>query len=306
MGASKKFYPHALILDASGTPIVITQFTDFGHSKNLTELHEKSAGDFEPLFVGSQMEDPVFSLRTQQIETFLGAMTDNAATSGDFSAKNVDAWWRAGKAFNARYATTDESHIRARMESNAMVVVDAIRAEGVAELAARVIPVSTDGTTPVVYTTSLALAGTEQAAEHFKNGPIKINGTLRPTQGWTYELNIELEKIAADGEGFYSYVGIRDIKRQLRFQTTDAELLNTYGGDGADVTSLTWFLRKYENKSHAYDVTDEEHIKFAATAGHLVMTELSGSDAVAQGVITIPRPSAGAAAVAVTLDQAIT
>jgi hypothetical protein len=305
MGVSKKFYPHALILDASGTPVVITQLSDFGHSKNLTELHEKSAGDFELLFAGSQMEDPVFSLRTQQIETFLGAMADNAATSADFSAKNVDAWWRAGKAFNARYTTTDESHLRGRMESNAMVVVDSIRAEGLAELTARVIPVSTDGTSPVVYTTGLALAGTEQAAEHFKNGPIKINGTLRPTQGWTYELAIELEKIAADGEGFYSYVGIKDIKRQLRFQTTDAELLSTYGGNGAAVTAATWFLRKYKDKSHAYATTDEEHIKFAATSGHLVMTELSGSDAIAQGVLTLTRPSAGTAPVAVTFDQAI-
>lgn len=299
---SKSFYPHAVALGST----IITQLTDMGVSRNLVDLHEYSSGDFEPMFTGSQMSDPLATIGTTQIKSFLQAMASNGHGTADLSGGNVDLWWRGAKPRSARYETTDTNHIRARCESNAFAVLQSITANGLARLDAQIIPLSTDGTSPMVWTVGQTLAGTSAASEFFKNGPIKINGTVINTTGWTYTLNPQMDKVEYNGEGFYSYANVQTFKRQLTFQTPNVELMNTFSTEGTAVTAGTWFLRRYKPNNQAYLTTDEQHIKFAVSTGHLVMSEVSGSKGVCQGVITFPRSAAETAPVVATFDQAIT
>ena len=299
---SKSFFPHAVILGSTA----ITQLTELDASENLVDLTEYSAGDFEAMYTGVQMADPVVNVGTTQIATWLQAMAANGHGTADLSAANVDMWWRAGKPFSARYATTDNSHLRARAESNSMAVLQSIEANGIARLSAQIVPASADGTSPIVWTSGLPLVGTSAATEFFKNGPIKINGSWIKTNGWTYSLNPELEKEEYDGEGFYSWVGVRRFRRQLRFQTSNVELKATFGGNGAAITAGTWYLRRYQDHNHAYQTSDEQHIKFAATSGHLVVSDVRGNKGVLDGMITFNRPSAETSPVVATFDQQIT
>ena len=155
----------------------ITQITEYDAGFNLEDLLESSAGQTSPQFSGASVANPAFNFGTRQVGELLSKI-DDGGIMVDLSGGNVDVEYKRGASHGLRVADATASHMRARMEDNALMFWSGLSASQgqPAEIKANILPVWDGSNDPLVFTGSVALSATSQAAENFTNqidpGPV--------------------------------------------------------------------------------------------------------------------------------------
>jgi len=304
MTVSGLIYPHAILFEGGDT---ITQITDYDTGFNLEDLIEMSAGQTAPQFSGASVGNPALTFSTKQIKTVL----DNCATEGvvgDLSGGNVDFEYKRGLSHGLRVSDAGTSHLRARMEDNALIYWTSIAASQgqPAEISARILPVWDGVNDPLVFAGSVALTAASQAAENFTLGPIAINGTVLPgVQSMNWDNRITTEEVSDNGEPYITYGGVKDYSPQISIATRSGISIASFGPITAATAVTVYLRRKAANGINVADGT-ASHIKFTATAGSVRSRRLSGGDASFALDINLIKPSAAGNPFTVSTASAIT
>lgn len=308
MTTSAVFYPHAIDLDGGTT--VITQMSDVTPANNYTDLVEFSAGQTSPQYSGSQFAIPDITFTTGQLNTFLGAV-DTEGVAVDLSAASVDLYYKKGLPHGTREADASLAHLRGRLTTNALLYWTGLRASqgGQAELTARLLPVWDGTNNPLIWTGSLALAGTSQAAEQFTLGRIDLNGVnIASVQDLDWQNNIVTEEVGDSGEPFITYGAIDTYSTSFTFHTRNTEVLATYGAAGTALTSFEVYLRrKVASGINVADVT-ATHVKLhkASAAGTIKARSVTGLKGMAEVFVQLTKASATADLFDIVAASAIT
>lgn len=303
MATTRVYYPHGI--DLNGT--FIAQVRDVTPSRNLDELVEFAAGQTAPQYRGSHEARPEIVVVTTQVKDVLDAMTVSGLV-GDFSAGNVDLYYKAGKSKALREADASLVHLRVRCD-NAFGYWTRLTARqgAAATIELRIVPVYDGVNIPLVATGSVALSGTSVVDHIFTLGPLALNGSnLDALQGFEWENNVQAEEVTDSGVPYLAYGGVAAFAPRIRATTRDAGVFATYG-NGTALTALAAYLRKKQKASPApvADVT-AEHIKLTATAGDIVAPGLTGLAAEGDLMIGLEKPDAASDPFAVDTASAIT
>jgi hypothetical protein len=261
-----KFFLHGLSL-ASG--LTLTQLTDLGEGLNTEPARGWSAGHPHPMFTGIAAQAPAFPFTTQQLAGFLGACSMNGLPQ----AGNCDLLFRAGKLNDSRVALATTSHQRVRA-TGGYLYWDQVGASGnsIAEATGHFVP-TYDGTNAILVPTgSVAATGiTPQAAEQFKLGPVKINGTfLAGVQSWSLATNPQVAAEFASGVTWPGWCGLEATDPVLTVTTLRKESLVDYGVLGTAISSLVFYLRRIQIGAGPYGDGSSQHLKFTAGGGMVV------------------------------------
>lgn len=306
MTTASVYYPHAII--AGGT--TITQMTDVTPANNFQDLAEFSAGQTAPQYSGSQFATPDITFNSPQIASVLAAI-DTEGVAVDLSGGNVDLHYKKGNPHGTREADASLVHLRGRLTTNALLYWTGLRASQgqLAEISCRLLPVWDGTNNPIIWTGSLALAGTSQAAEQFTLGRIDLNGTnISAVQDLDWNNNVEPEEVGDSGEPFISYGGINRFSPQFTFRTRDTTVISTYGAVGTALTGFEVYLRK--KAASGINVADAtaQHIKLfkASAAGTIKARQVSGLNGMAEVFVQLLKPSAAADPFDISTTSAIT
>lgn len=296
-------YPHAITLPSGGP---ITQITECSPAFNLEDLELTSAGQTSPQFTGAHQAKHDLNFSCREIATVLGAC-DVEAIMKDFSSDNVDLYYKRGSSSGLRVADATASHLRGRMEDNAVLVWESIRVRQgeTAEIRARLFPIWDGTNVPLVFTGSVALSGTSAAAEAFTLGPAKINGTFLPSLiEMEWNNNIQYEEVFSNGDAYMTYAGVRHYSPVITLRTRDATAIATYGQQTA-ISSFSQFLRR--KSASGFNVSDatETNIGFTASSGTIRARGVSGMDAMTEITVHLTKPNATSAPFAVDTTAAI-
>jgi len=298
-------YPHAIILPGLTD---VTQLTDVRAAYNFTDIVERSAGQAAPQWSGSEDAVPAFNGATPQIKDILDACTVDDII-GDLSAGNVDLLYKAAKSGAIRQGDAELAHLRARLEANAILYWERIRATSrqAAEIDFRFLPIWDGTTDPLVWTGSLALSGTSAVQGRYTMGKVALNGTdLSLVQEWTLENNITPDEVFGDGSPYLLEAGIDEYSPTLVARTRDLSVMATYGGTGTALTSLAAYLKKKKASGINEPDATAAHIKITGSAGTIKAREVSGLKGVAEIFVQLVKPAAGTAPFVVDTASAIT
>lgn len=297
------FFLHGLAL-ASG--LTLTQLTDLSEGLNSEMVRGYSAGHPHPMFTGLSAQAPAFPFTTRQLAGFLGACSMNGLPQ----AGNCDLLFRKGKLNDAREALSGTVHQRVRA-TGGFLHWDQVGASGnpPAEASGRFIP-TYDGTNAILVPTGSVAADsiTPQAAEQFKLGPVKINGTfLAGLQSWSLSTNPTVVPEFAAGNVWPGWCGLDETDPILTLTTRRKESLVDYGVLGTAISSLVFYLRRIQIGAGPYGDGSSQHLKFTAGGGMVIYDgSQSGGNQKATPTIMIRLHSTDPAVLPVTVATAQT
>lgn len=306
MSTTVVYYPHAIY--APGI-LTLTQLSDMEPGHNFQDLTEYSSCQVGPQFTGTHQASPDNRFSTSQIKSVLDAcVAGDLNISRDLSGGNVDTEYKAGLNLASRIADAELSHLRLRMQENAMLCWEELTARqgAVAELRCRLAAIydAAGGNDPLVPTAGVGLATVADVAHLYTLGPIKLNGSfVEGVVDSTLNNNIEYEEVHSAGDGFLSYLGIKRYRPVLTFRTRNSAVLATYGTRGTALSALRLYYRK--KLASGINVADAttEHIAVIATVGTIKARKISSQDAVAE--VTVDLKIAAQNTAAYSIDTAI-
>lgn len=306
MTTANVYYVHAVKL-LSGT---ITQLTEATPSYGFTDLVEFASGQTGPQFTGTSQSNPDLNFTSVQLNTVL-AEIDTEGICVDLSGGNVDIEYKKGNPHGTRVADGTAGHLRGRLESNALLYWESIRAsQGQnAEIRARLLPVWDTVNDPIVFTNNVALTATSAANPVYTLGRIDLNGTnIAAVTDLDWNNNIQAEEVADSGEPFISYGAIRTFSPQFTFRSRDTTLLQSYGSRGTTLTSFEVYFRKRSTNLISVADGTAEHIKLsnASASGLIKARQATGNDGIVEVFVQLLKPAAGTDPFAINTASTIT
>lgn len=292
---TRLFYPAGILVDAT----YVANVTDQEDRVNFDDLTEFAAGDYAPSFTGSSGYEPVFNVDTMDLKGVIGLCPVGglyffkSCLTGD-----VKLFFRQGTNAGVVYAENASQHTVMTMSSNSLLFWDQIKATQGRQATISMQVHGTDNgvNATLTRTPSQAITASPVVADLFTLGPLYLNGTLISSMtSMTWANNVQVDKIAANGEAAPSYVGIRRFRPTVTIETNDVHACAGYTVTGAALTDLKVFLRCRTRAGINYADASTEHIKLAATKGTYKVTRHQGQQTGATIEIHLERPSAGTA-----------
>lgn len=300
---SNLYVVHGMLLPSAS---FISQVQNGSINVGIQEISVTPAGFPQPLAVHTGAIRPSITFTTPQILTILG----QTGVYGYSAAGNFDFYCKATADLGVRVADATTSHLRMRATEGLLnwTSIDA-QQDGVATASCRFIPTYDGTNAPLVAAGSVALSGTPSGSECFSMGPVYHNSSaLTGVTGWSLDLGISFQEVAADGEPYLTYVGVREIAPILTLRGVRAANLVTYTLGGTAVTSqLNAYLRRKTPDAGFYADGSSQHIELAGTNGIILPSSASGggNEAVNDEVRILLRPSS-ASAQALTITTSTT
>src|SRR5579872_3567013 len=181
----------------------------------IQSLIQMPAGGTYPMFRANQLQKPLVTFGTTQLDVLLTAVGADGA-----SASGINTYFKlAGVAGNVARATA--THMKLAV-SLACVHWSTIRLTNQKDGEAQVqITAVYDGVNaPFAYTGSVALSGSLVSGSFFGAGPVYINNVLIPgIQEITIDSGIKLVQLSDSNEDFDTFVGVEAANPSITFKT---------------------------------------------------------------------------------------
>lgn len=301
MPASANLYVvHGLLLPSAA---FLSELTSGSLTAGIAPISVVPAGFPQPLALHTGAQRPMVNFTTAQLATLFGA---TGVYGYDTSGGNTDFFCKAASDLGVRVADATTSHLRFRATQGLLnwLSIEASQ-DGVATATCRYLPTYDGTNAPLVAAGTMALSGTPSGEECFGMGPVYHNGSIIPNvTGWSLDLGISFYEIAADGEPFLTYVGVKEIAPVLTLRGVRAANFVTYTLGGTAInTSLNAYLRRRTADGGFYADGSSQHIKIAATNGLILPDTIQGggNEPLEDSLRIMLRPaSASAQAIAIT------
>jgi hypothetical protein len=280
MTVSRLFYPAGIRVNATYLGHCGEQSVDNG----LEDVTVFPSGDALPNFTGNKMHAPEYQVDTQDLAAALALMVD-AGLAADLSAVNVDLFFREAKpqGLNEDVAGSGKHQIY-RLEDNALLYWDSLQwsqDDDAAKLGIKCVPVY-NGSNAIIQVPDEAIEAAAAQVAPWTGGPLYINGTLfSGIKSMQWQNNVQVEKVAADGEAWPTLVTIKQVKPVITIETMDLRAIAALDADGTAITQFTHYLRRRKPSRLNYADGDAQHIKLLATAGSLKWKKSGGNPATA-------------------------
>jgi hypothetical protein len=280
MSVSRLFYPAGIRIDTTYLGHVGEQSVDNG----LEDVTIFPSGDALPNFTGGKMHAPEYQIDTQDLAVALALFTDTGIAA-DLIAANVDLFFREAKpqGLNEDVAETAKHQVY-RLQDNALLYWDSLQwsqDDDAAKLAIKCVPIY-NGANGIIQVPAEAIEAASAQVAPWTGGPLYINGTLiSGVKSLQWANNVEVEKVAADGEAFPTLVTIKKVRPVITIETVDLRAIAALDADGTAVTNFTHYLRRRKPSKLIYPDNDAQHIKLLATAGSLKWKKSGGNPATA-------------------------
>jgi hypothetical protein len=276
MTVSRLFNPAGLRVDSTYLGHVGEQSVDNG----LEDLTQWAAGSAFPNFTGNKLHAPEYQVDTLDIVAALGLMTESDLAA-DLAAVNVDLFFREHKAQGIHESVSDTAkHQIYRLQENALLYWDSIQArqeDDAARISLKVVPIW-NGTNAIIQMPAEAIPASAAQVAPWTLGPIWVNGAqISGVKSMQWQNNVQVEKVAADGEEVPTYVTIKQVKPVITIETLDLRTVAGYSADGVAVTDLQIYLRRRKPSLLNYADGDAQHIKLSASTGSLKWKRSGGS-----------------------------
>ena len=261
MGTSKQYYLHGILL---GGATWIGELTDTTPAANVELLTEYASGAVAPSFRGGHGARPDVSFTSPQLKTILDAC---GMTGAGYLATNVDLYYRKASNLATREAIASLSPLLIRARRSCVYWTSSNAQQGqVATIACRIVPTFDGTNAPLIGLGSQAIPSGLVAEQFYTLGPVKPNGgaAVDGLQGWTLEMNPEINEKASSGEDFLSFVGVRRHDPVWTLTGPDLDYWASIGVDGLQLTALAAYLRKKAEDSTRCEANGNAvHIKFS-------------------------------------------
>lgn len=290
MPVSRLFYPAGLRIDSTYLGHVGEQSVDNG----LEDLTVFASGDALPNMVGNKMHAPEYQVDTQDLAAALALFTDTAVAL-DATAVNVDLFFREAKPQGLNESVTDDTkHQIYRLEDNALLYWESLQwsqDDDAARLAIRCVPID-NGSNSIIAMPAEGLPAASSQVAPWTGGPVWINGAqLTSVRSVQWANNIQVDKVAADGEATPSFVSIKQVRPVITLETHDLRTIAALAAEGDCVTDLVLYLRRRRPCKLNYGDSDAQHIKISAGAGALKWKRSGGNPASATVEIHLAKGS---------------
>lgn len=291
---TRLFYPAGMLVDAT----YLANVTDQEDRINFDDLTEFAAGDYAPSFTGSSGYEPVFNIDTPDVEGVFGLCT----SAGVYLFKScttcdVKLFFRQGTNAGVVYAENSSNHVVMTASSNALLFWDSIKAaQGKQATISTQTHLTDNGVNaPLTRTPSQTISSSPVVSDLFTLGPIYLNGSLLGSvTSMSWANNVQVDKVAANGDAAPSFVCIRKFRPVITIETNDVHSVAGYTVTGTALTDLKVYLRCRTRAGTNYADASTEHAKLTATKGTYKVTRTQGQQAGSTIEIHLERPSAGA------------
>jgi hypothetical protein len=223
---------------------------------------------------------PLVTFETEQLATLLGLGGTNGVHLIDLSAGNTDIYFKKTKNLSTREPDASPVHQRYRA-AMACLSVDRITAgdKRPARAFCTLYAIYNGAAVPLVYTGSVALAGTPASADRWFQGPVKITDTIPTTvtiagvQESTIDFQRRVVIGTGDGEQYATHAYEQETSPILSAAGFDM-ILPTIGS-GVELTDGKWYLRRYK-KTGPYADGDAQHILIDLGSALATVEEATG------------------------------
>jgi hypothetical protein len=305
MTVSRLFNPAGLRVDSTYLGHVGDQSVDNG----LEDLTAFAAGSAFPNFTGNKMHAPEYQVETSDLLAALGLMTESSLAA-DLTAVPVDLFFREHKAQGIHEDVAETSkHQIYRLEDNALLYWESLQArqdDDAATMNLRLVPIY-NGSNAIIQMPAEAIPASAAQVAPWTLGAIWINGAqLQGCKSMQWQNNVQVEKQAADGEPYPTYVTIRQIRPVITIETLDLRTVAGYAAEGVAVSNLQIYLRRRKPSLLNYADGDAQHIKLTATGGSLKWRRAGGSPTTATVEIHLHGTTLFSVATAQTITSGVT
>lgn len=246
--------------------------------KNTTEqLIQFAAGHPQPLFIAQKSIKPTLEFTTHQVHTLIN---ECGLTGVDLSAGNLDLYYRKVDDLGTRIAAATAGHLRYRAMT-AFLQIQRITAghRKEAQAMAKAILLWDGTNAPLVPAGSTALAGTSAVPAIFTLGKVELNGsTFEGVQDFELDFQPNNMEEGDQSDVYDTFAAVEDITPRIKLTGLRTEAWTDFGINGAALTGLTIYLRKRTIDGLFVADETEEHIKFTAEDGLIVVDQSSNSD----------------------------
>lgn len=256
----------------------ITQLEDLTPRMGVDMIFARSAGVFHPMFAAVRAHGLEVSFSTPQLNTVFDIF-DASDTGIIITTSDTDLHYKALSTTTGIVGSTGE---RMRV-SDAAMVIDNISAghQQLATARCRIIPLY-DGSNNPIVSSSQSVAGTEQAAQNYMLGPVKLDTTaIDGVVDVSVDMGLNLLRKGDASEPWDRSVYLLTASPVIRIRTTNHALMTTYGPltptalSGAGLT--IYFRQKSSGAINTADGT-ATHTKIVAATGVFCVEESSGSN----------------------------
>lgn len=264
MAGTNLYIPHSINFP-SGTDL--TQLDALEPEFGLEGFRVNSASEVLPGFTGSMHSRPVLAMQTTQIKDVIDKMDQDGIAKG-YSASNIDLEFRKVTSLTGRIALATTSNLRLRL-ANSLFCLNSISARigSLATCNFTLLPISDGSTAPMVYGSGVAISGTSAVQAVFEVGPVSLNGSALCVQGWDFNTNISMIERRCSGSAYLEYAAVGNASPTLEIDLDDLATALAMLPAGANLSSLTFYLRKKSQGGINVADATEEHIAFTASVG---------------------------------------
>ena len=243
---------------------------------NIEQFILTSDGNVDPTYVAINSAKPGITFDLSDLKAFL----DSCGIAG-CQLVDADTYFQQVNPYGTR--KTGANHLKLSIADGMMVPRTLTASQGqLAQLAAELWAISSDGSAPLEMTASQALPGGAGTSVAWTLGPVSINGAaVEGIEQVTVDFGIQVDVIASDGAVYPSYVYIASRQPKITLRSMDSLLFDTIGLEGAaqGVTdSVVWFRKCVRGGARVADET-EEHVSFTVDDGMITC----GAVGVSQG-----------------------
>ncbi|QDU82678.1 hypothetical protein Pla110_44390 [Polystyrenella longa] len=264
-------------------PVYVKQITNQDWSSGIQSMMGYSGGSIVPTFGAHEMQIPEVTFTTTQLATLLGF----TGPRGVAFASAVNTYQKlAGTVGNVARLTA--SHQRAQMTAG-LVYLRSLELNnqnsGTAEVA--IVSVYDGSNDPIVITGSVALPTSIEDTEHFRSGPVYINGSsVADVTRVRYETGIEIYT-QNDGDSIWpDLIAIEKFEPTITIESTAVSAFAGTGIDGLALNGSTGVIaygRKRTNNQAGgvafVSGATGQHISLAGLNGRYFVSDLSGNGA---------------------------
>jgi hypothetical protein len=245
-------------------------------SAGIQSLIHTPAGGIYPMFRANQLQKPLITFATPQLDILLGAVGPSGV-----GVSGINTYYKLGNV-TGNVARATATHMRVAV-SLSCVHWSTIRLTDKKEGEAQVqITATYDGANaPFVYTGSVALTGTLVAGSFFGAGPVKINSVSIPgIQEITIDSGIKLVQLGDSSEDYDTFVGIEQAMPSITVKTLELVNWASFGLQGTPLdgaNGIVCYGRKFSNGGSRVGNATAQHLMFQGLNGTCVPQDTDGS-----------------------------
>ena len=251
---------------------------------NLDHVTLFPAGSPYPVFTASKGWAPEHTVNVTDIASLIGLLSANKLTA-DFSAANVDLYYRECKQNDLMWAVTEATrHQVYRYQSCSMMWWEGITArqdDDAATIACKWAAYNAGAVDPLRVPAEAIQAAAAQVAP-WTLGPVKINGAfIDGVQSVSIANNCQVVKHKGDGDAIPTLITIPQCRPVVTIETSNLRTAASYAREGEAITALVVYLKRRKPNKLCYADGDAQHIKITYEQGTLKWMGTRGDPATA-------------------------